>query len=112
MKERKEEEEINISKWNEEINLLYVAVTRTKGLLRIPEELLPKSFPSANNIHIIKAKKETDIETEFPHLSYYKKTANTASKIKSKPTAKANTLGRKEGKEQTGLPALVTRIRQ
>lgn len=100
VKEVKEEEEINISKWNEEINLLYVAVTRTKGLLRIPEELLPKNFPSANNIHIIKAKKETDIEAEFPHLSYYRKTSNTTTKIKPQPKAKAYTLEEKREKNK------------
>jgi superfamily I DNA/RNA helicase len=100
VKEGKEEEEINISKWNEEINLLCVAVTRTKGLLRIPEELLPKNFPSANNIHIIKAKKETDIEAEFPHLFYYKKTANTTTKIKFHPPAKAYTLEERREKHK------------
>jgi superfamily I DNA/RNA helicase len=59
--EKKEGEELNIAKWNEEINLLYVAVTRTKGLLRIPETLLPKNFPQSANIHVIKAQKEEGV---------------------------------------------------
>jgi superfamily I DNA/RNA helicase len=42
------------SKLNEEINLLYVAVTRTTGLLYIPEALLPAGFPSSDQIHVIK----------------------------------------------------------
>ena len=61
-KEDQKEKDLNIAKWNEEINLLYVAVTRTKGLLRIPETLLPKNFPKSPNIHIIKAKKEDEVK--------------------------------------------------
>ena len=45
-------EEINISKLNEEINLIYVAVTRTKNMLYIPEALVPKNFPPSNQIII------------------------------------------------------------
>lgn len=48
------------SKLNEEINLLYVAVTRTKNELYIPESLLPDSFPVSSHIHIVKAKNEAD----------------------------------------------------
>lgn len=36
-------EKMNMSKVGEEINLLYVAVTRTKNVLHIPAELLPES---------------------------------------------------------------------
>lgn len=44
---------------SEEINLLYVAVTRTKNKLNIPEKLLPKDFdpPSANHIKVIRIPK-------------------------------------------------------
>ena len=42
-------EKVNKDKLGEEINLLYVAVTRTRNILNIPEELLPKS-----NIHVIR----------------------------------------------------------
>lgn len=55
---------INFTKWNEEINLLYVAATRTKGLLRIPEALLPKDFPSSPQIQVIKSKKAKEKESE------------------------------------------------
>lgn len=41
-------------KWNEEINLLYVAVTRAKVLLRIPEALLPKGFTPGASIQVLK----------------------------------------------------------
>jgi F-box protein, helicase, 18 len=64
--ESKQENEINVAKWNEEINLLYVAVTRTRGLLRIPERLLPKNFPDSPHIKIIPAKKETISEQPLP----------------------------------------------
>ncbi len=56
--EKKETGELNLAKWNEEINLLYVAVTRTKGTLRIPETLLPKDFPASPYVHVLPVKKE------------------------------------------------------
>lgn len=46
------EDEKKTEKLNEEINLLYVAVTRAKSTLYIPEELVPKDFPSFGNIRI------------------------------------------------------------
>jgi F-box protein 18 (helicase) len=48
-------EEISSAKLNEEINLLYVAVTRTKNSIHIPEQLMPIEFPHSSQIHIIKA---------------------------------------------------------
>jgi len=45
-------------KLNEEINLLYVAVTRAKSALHIPEELLPKNFTPAAPIYVVKKEKE------------------------------------------------------
>jgi superfamily I DNA/RNA helicase len=41
------------SKLNEEINLLYVAVTRTKNSIHIPRPLMPENFPKSSNIHIM-----------------------------------------------------------
>jgi superfamily I DNA/RNA helicase len=43
-------EPLNIVKLNEEINLLYVAVTRAKYKLYIPDTLLPKGFPQGSHI--------------------------------------------------------------
>lgn len=61
LKEEKQvADDFNEAKWSEEINLLYVAVTRTKGTLRIPETMLPNAFPASPYIHIIKVKKEDD----------------------------------------------------
>lgn len=44
----------DFSKLNEEINLLYVAVTRTRNTLHIPEALLPSDFPPSDQIYSVK----------------------------------------------------------
>jgi F-box protein, helicase, 18 len=54
LKENKKAEEINASKLNEEINLLYVAVTRTKNSIHIPETLMPSEFPKSSQIHVMR----------------------------------------------------------
>ena len=48
-----QKEDVNLAKINEEINLLYVAVTRAKVELYIPEKMLPTDFPICSNIKII-----------------------------------------------------------
>jgi F-box protein, helicase, 18 len=53
-------EALKNAKTNEEINLLYVAVTRTKNMLHYPEMLLPKGFPTSTNINIIKPEEEQE----------------------------------------------------
>lgn len=65
-------DEKKINKLNEEINLLYVAITRTKNLLYIPEELLPAGFPKLDQINIIKReeKKETQPVTAERKKTY------------------------------------------
>lgn len=49
----------------EEINLLYVAVSRTKNKLHIPEKLLPKEFslPPTNHIKVMKPPKASQKES-------------------------------------------------
>lgn len=72
---------LDTSKLNEEINLLYVAVTRVKNELHIPESLLPDNFSASPYIHIVKPKKEAD---KLPPESIY-----TRKKISYKrPTGK------------------------
>lgn len=82
--EKKADEPIHLAKWNEEINLLYVAVTRTKGVLRIPETLLPKGFPPSPHIHVIKAKKEDGARAASgaatPSAPYTRRTARPHQK--------------------------------
>lgn len=52
----------------EEINLLYVAITRTRNLLYIPESLLPEGFESTSNIILIKP----PVLEEIPMMSQVK----------------------------------------
>ncbi|SFA41189.1 UvrD/REP helicase N-terminal domain-containing protein [Pedobacter suwonensis] len=46
------------SRMNEEINLLYVAITRAKNGLYIPDSLLPKHFPASPKIYVIASAKQ------------------------------------------------------
>ncbi|MCL4509615.1 MAG: UvrD-helicase domain-containing protein [Bacteroidetes bacterium] len=48
-------DELDIPKLNEEINLLYVAVTRTRNNILIPEALLPRGISHSSRIRIVKA---------------------------------------------------------
>ncbi len=52
----KESPSVFISKYNEEINLLYVAITRTKHTLYIPEAMLPAGFQPKGSIKTIGSK--------------------------------------------------------
>ncbi|MCA0444994.1 MAG: UvrD-helicase domain-containing protein [Bacteroidetes bacterium] len=58
------EEDLNPAKLNEEINLLYVAVTRTKNSIHLAEALMPKKFPASPQIHILK--NEAEVKAEKP----------------------------------------------
>ncbi len=64
IKKDKKPEEINFTKLNEEINLLYVAVTRAKSKLYIPESLMPLNFPESSQIHVIKDIPKEDKKAE------------------------------------------------
>jgi len=79
-------EEINISKLNEEINLIYVAVTRTKNMLYIPEALVPKNFPPSNQI-IIREEGYIDfkkIDDDYKYLKEKKKKVSKPGIVKEK----------------------------
>ncbi len=52
---KEEKKEWDLNKLNEEINLLYVAITRTKNSLFIPEALVPIGIAASAQIHIVKA---------------------------------------------------------
>jgi len=68
------DDEINVAKLNEEINLLYVAVTRTKNLIHIPETLLPKNATLSPQIQVLRVHPEEE----------ERKVAQSATKSKSK----------------------------
>jgi len=74
IKEDNKKEGINSSKLNEEINLLYVAITRTKNSIHIPEPLMPIEFPRSSQIHITRVLTEEE-----------KKQAETSSKRITSP---------------------------
>lgn len=54
LKSDSKEKGLNTDKLHEEINLLYVAVTRTKNSIHIPESMLPEDFPPSPQIFIEK----------------------------------------------------------
>jgi superfamily I DNA/RNA helicase len=58
-------DEIVKTKLNEEINLLYVAITRTKNSLYIPETLMPLEFPKSKKIHVLKVQNEDEKAQEL-----------------------------------------------
>lgn len=79
-------EKINKDKLNEEINLLYVAVTRAKNSLYIPETLMPKEFPASSQIHIIKVVKEEEpatVQSPFDMNHLYPQQGITTGKTNS-----------------------------
>jgi superfamily I DNA/RNA helicase len=53
MREDLEKSDTDAAKINEEINLLYVAVTRTRNSLYIPNALMPPSEGNFENIHVM-----------------------------------------------------------
>lgn len=50
---KKDQEPVEFAKTNEEINLLYVAITRTKNKLYIPEDLLPTGIKTSTSVIIV-----------------------------------------------------------
>lgn len=81
-------EPLNLVKLNEEINLLYVAVTRTKNKLHISESLLPQNYKSNQHVLSVKPKKEEVIippVSSFQQLRMGKKlTVSKTTKFKPK----------------------------
>jgi F-box protein 18 (helicase) len=68
---------------SEEINLLYVAITRTRNKLFIPETLLPKEFPASARIIKVKPR-----ETELSYNAVEKTILKPAA-VKKKPVTTA-----------------------
>jgi superfamily I DNA/RNA helicase len=59
-------EDINTAKLNEEINLLYVAVTRTSDLIQIPESMIPGSILPSPQINIVAMDEPSQEEYNTP----------------------------------------------
>ena len=69
----------DIQKWNEEINLLYVAVTRARHILHIPEVLIPEGFPPKPHIIVLPKKTEpASKKTESKTTNYWQKRRDSA----------------------------------
>lgn len=62
--QEKPDESLTAERLNEEINLLYVAITRTRHTLEIPENLLPAHYPSSPAIRPLITEKVTSRITE------------------------------------------------
>ncbi len=77
------DKELPIAKLNEEINLLYVAVTRTRNSMQIPEELLPADFIECPGIEVIAAEEEEIEPTQKTQTASAKKTKTSAAKEKT-----------------------------
>ncbi|MCP9750997.1 UvrD-helicase domain-containing protein [Ferruginibacter sp. HRS2-29] len=105
-KDEAKKDQLNVARINEEINLLYVAITRTKKSLHIPEELLPAGFEGSADIHVTPA-----LVPEEPELPAAKKrkfpySHNTVDKLdlveeKAWSLAKKRTINKEANKPWT-----------
>jgi superfamily I DNA/RNA helicase len=83
------EEESNSSRLNEEINLLYVALTRTKNSIYIPEDLLPDDIQKSPQIHILRKPTEKEknqikaVRAKIPTLQKIEKGKRIVEKVYS-----------------------------
>lgn len=78
--EKQNEIPLDVAKINEEINILYVAVTRAINNLFIPQHYLPTSFPRSSNIKIIGGETE---ERDFDNRKKLDSFRNRNEKHKS-----------------------------
>lgn len=88
LKNNTAETDLDLNKLNEEVNLLYVAITRTKNTLTIPEALMPADFPESPNIQVLKQEKSEEPKGKTTKSDVYKmaypKKSDTA-KTKTNP---------------------------
>ncbi len=77
------DKDLNKSRLNEEINLLYVAVTRTKNIIHIPEALIPTDILDSPHIRRLKVIKIEE-EYESPSIKKNGSTGSNESIIKEK----------------------------
>lgn len=79
-------EEVEADKVNEEINLLYVAITRTQTAIHLPETLRPKDFADSPDIYWVKVTEEESEEEnrEVPKERAVNKKLQTETSTKEK----------------------------
>ena len=89
-----------LAKWNEEINLLYVALTRTRSTIRLPDVLLPKGFPPSPLLQLVTTKKEERSKEQTGADSYLsQRTLRKNGTYGNKAAAKSYTDTRRQLKE-------------
>lgn len=76
--------EINATKINEEINLLYVAATRCKNSILIPKSLVPKELPPSAHIRILNNEKLAQVSAEKTQIKHPKTNHSTTENPKEK----------------------------
>ncbi|MCY7363139.1 MAG: DNA helicase, partial [Ignavibacteria bacterium] len=81
-------EGLSLSKLNEEINLLYVAVTRTKSIIHIPDTFVPDKFPVSSDIKLTK----TESKNYKKENSFFGKSSNKKKDYNQKAEDKAYTV--------------------
>ena len=64
--QKEKHDTINTAKLHEEINLLYVALTRAKSCIYLPEALLPEAYPNTEQIHILKEPGKNNAQQPVP----------------------------------------------
>ncbi|MDF2191412.1 UvrD-helicase domain-containing protein [Paraflavitalea sp. CAU 1676] len=62
IKDDKKKEDVDLARLNEEINLLYVAVTRAKRLLYMPDDMMPEGFSFTSHIKALPMKKRLGVK--------------------------------------------------
>lgn len=78
---------LNPARLNEEINLLYVAVTRAKKSIHLPEDLLPRDFPDSPHIHVMRnalALSAKEAAKQVPHKPEEKEKAYDVEQVRSR----------------------------
>jgi len=89
------------AKLMEEINLLYVALTRTKNTIHIHENLLPEGFPSSTQIYVIRSEQS---DSEGPKSKSQDASARDYGEMDSGTSAKKVGFPMSEKKSDKDLP--------
>jgi superfamily I DNA/RNA helicase len=94
IRESKEEKiPVDAARLNEEINLLYVAVTRARRTVYVPESILPKGFPVTPNVQVVRSEKEQLKPEAAPaKKSKYDRFTRTRSTLPTGPSPKEKKL--------------------
>lgn len=96
MRDELDKDEVDAAKIVEEINLLYVAVTRTRNSLYIPSALLPPSDVKFEHIHVMNdLRPDEQLEKKkvigYPKQSFYKAKDTAVSELANTKLVHGNT---------------------